>query len=248
VVLLPGWPESDALFKYQYQALSNNGYRVIGITLRGFGKSDKPSGDYDLDMFSRDLQVVLDTLDLEDVILVGFSMGGFIASHYIINYDSPRVAKLALISANTPSLIKQDDYPYGFTKEETNTLISAIEMYRSDILSVYGNFFRLDEDFMPLEMGKWINNINNEAGQEACIKCLITTRDTDLRPLLHKINLPTAIFHAVDDNVVAFGIAEQAHKGIKNSILIPFEKGGHWILLKEQDRLHAELLKFMAAP
>jgi non-heme chloroperoxidase len=246
VVLLHGWPESDAIFKYQYQVLAENGYRAIGITLRGFGKSDKPAGNYDFDVFSKDIQTVLDTLDLENIVLVGFSMGGLVAAHYIVHYAPACIKKLALISSSAPSLTRRDDYPHGFTVEEINSLITATEMYRTDILNVYGNLFRLDEDFMPLAIGKWINNINNEAGQEACIKSMIATRDMDLRPLLYKITLPTALFHAVDDNVFTFGIAEQAHQGIKNSTLVPFEKGGHWILIKEQDKLNAELLKFIA--
>src|SRR5882757_2285496 len=86
VVLLHGWPENDAIFKYQYQFLAENGYRAIGITLRGFGKSDKPAGNYDFDIFSKDIQVVLDTLDLENIVLVGFSMGGLVAAHYIVHY------------------------------------------------------------------------------------------------------------------------------------------------------------------
>ena len=83
VVLVHGWPLSDAMYEYQYQFLTDNGYRVIGITLRGFGKSDKPYGAYNYDVFAQDIKVVLDKLNIQDATLGGFSMGGAISLHYV---------------------------------------------------------------------------------------------------------------------------------------------------------------------
>ena len=79
VVLIPGWPLSDEMYEYQYNDLINNNFRVIGITLRGFGKSDKPYGDYNYDVHASDIKTVLKKLDIKDAVLGGFSMGGAIA-------------------------------------------------------------------------------------------------------------------------------------------------------------------------
>lgn len=76
IVLIHGWPLNDAMYEYQYQYLVNKGFRVIGISLRGFGKSDRPYGRYDFDVFSDDIKVVLDKLKIENAVLGGFSMGG----------------------------------------------------------------------------------------------------------------------------------------------------------------------------
>jgi non-heme chloroperoxidase len=81
VVLIHGWPLSDAMYEYQYQYLVQKGYRVVGISLRGFGKSDKPYGKYDYDVYADDIKVVLDKLNIKDATLGGFSMGGAIAIH-----------------------------------------------------------------------------------------------------------------------------------------------------------------------
>src|SRR5665647_1889307 len=83
IVLIPGWPLSDEMYEYQYNDLVIKNFRVIGITLRGFGKSDKPYGAYDYDTHALDIKNVLNKLDIKDAVLGGFSMGGAIALHYM---------------------------------------------------------------------------------------------------------------------------------------------------------------------
>jgi non-heme chloroperoxidase len=75
IVVIHGWPLSDEMFKYQYNDLINKNYRVIGITLRGYDKSEKPNGDYDYDLHASDANKVLEKLKIEDAVLVGFPMG-----------------------------------------------------------------------------------------------------------------------------------------------------------------------------
>jgi non-heme chloroperoxidase len=93
IVLVHGWPLSDEMYEYQYNELINKNFRVIGITLRGFGKSDKPYGDYNYDVHASDIKKVLDRLKIEDAVLVGFSMGGAIAIRFVSNYDGAHVSK-----------------------------------------------------------------------------------------------------------------------------------------------------------
>lgn len=102
VVLIHGYPVSDASWEYQYLPLIKAGYRVIGITLRGFGQSDKPYGKYNYDQFASDIKTVLDKLDIKDATLGGHSMGGAIALHYVAKYNSAHVSKLALFAAAAP--------------------------------------------------------------------------------------------------------------------------------------------------
>ncbi|MCC5929957.1 MAG: alpha/beta hydrolase, partial [Cyclobacteriaceae bacterium] len=79
IVLIHGWPLSDEMYEYQYNDLKNNNFRAIGITLRGFGKSDKPYGKYDYNVHVADIRKVLKHLKIKDAVLGGFSMGGAIA-------------------------------------------------------------------------------------------------------------------------------------------------------------------------
>src|SRR4028118_811218 len=113
VVLIHGWPLSDAMYEYQYAALVNNGYRVIGITLRGFGLSDKPGGAYNYDVFADDIKVVLDKLNIKGATIGGFSMGGATVIRYVAKYNAAHVTRLALFGAAAPVWTRQDNFQYG---------------------------------------------------------------------------------------------------------------------------------------
>src|SRR5580692_5724545 len=102
VVLIHGFPLSDEMYEYQYEALAKAGFRAIGITMRGFGQSDKPGTGYSYDTYADDIKAVLDQLQLDNVVLGGFSMGGAIAIHYMGRHHGAHVSKLALFAAAAP--------------------------------------------------------------------------------------------------------------------------------------------------
>ncbi|PJJ08381.1 pimeloyl-ACP methyl ester carboxylesterase [Flavobacterium sp. 1] len=245
VVLIHGWPLSDAMYEYQYQELVEKGYRVIGITLRGFGKSDKPYGKYDYDVFANDIKVVLDKLNIQNATLGGFSMGGAIAIHYVAKYNSAHVNKLALFGAAAPLWTKRNDYSYGFSKEDVNGLIALSKTNRPQLLENFGKIFAANETALSQGIGNWLGGINLEASPYATTQCLIALRDTDLRAELSKINIPTAIFHGTKDKICEFALAEQMQKGIKNSYIVKFENSGHGLFIEELGKFNSELIKFL---
>jgi non-heme chloroperoxidase len=242
VVLIPGLPMSDEIFKFTYDALVENGYRAIGITLRGFGKSD-PASSYNINLHATDLDMVLMALDLYNVVLAGYSYGGSIAAYYVAQFKPKRVAQLILISANVPSYVQRDGYPYGLKMEAFNDVISFSQTNLREMVNVYGPLFQLEESFMPSSLGNWITEINFQATQEAVTQGLIILRDLDLRPLLPKIEVPTTIFHNKNDKTVPFDLAEQTHLGIKDAKLVIFDQGGHWFIFTEVETFNRELLK-----
>ncbi|MET0299069.1 MAG: alpha/beta hydrolase, partial [Flavitalea sp.] len=130
IILIHGWPLNDAMYEYQYAALAKKGFRVIGITLRGFGKSSRPYGKYDFDVFSDDIKTVLEKLKIEKATLGGFSMGGAVVLHYINKYKSAHISKLALFAAAAPSWIQRDSFNIGLTKEGADGVIKATETGR----------------------------------------------------------------------------------------------------------------------
>ncbi|MGI4730055.1 MAG: alpha/beta fold hydrolase, partial [Janthinobacterium lividum] len=113
VVLIHGWPITSDSWEYQLNELPAHGLRVIAYDRRGFGKSDKPWGNYDYDTLASDLNALLEELDLHEVTLVGFSMGGGEVIRYLTNYGSSRIAKIALVSSIIPFILKTDDNPEG---------------------------------------------------------------------------------------------------------------------------------------
>lgn len=108
-----GWPLSADMWDAQMLFFAERGYRAIAFDRRGFGRSSQPWTGYDYDTFADDIAELIEALDLKDVILAGFSMGGGDVTRYIARKGSSRIAKLALISAVTPLFVKTADHPQG---------------------------------------------------------------------------------------------------------------------------------------
>ena len=130
VVLIHGWPLSNAMYEYQYGALIKNGFRAIGITLRGFGQSDKPYGKYDYDVFAEDIKAVLEELRIDNAVLGGFSFGGATVIRFASKYNNEHISKLALFGAAAPCEVRKDDFPYGLPTEVLNSLIELNSVNR----------------------------------------------------------------------------------------------------------------------
>mgnify|MGYP000990772974 CR=1 FL=1 len=244
IVLIHGWPLSDAMYEYQYQYLSRKGFRVIGITLRGFGKSDKPYGKYDFDVFSDDIKVVLEKLNIKDAVLGGFSMGGAVVLHYITKYNSAHVSKLALFGAAAPSWKQRTDFPNGIPEDVVNGLIQSTMTNRQDLIAGFGAGFPAKEGNISKNMEKWLENINLEASPFAITESIIALSNLDLRPVLSKITIPVAIFHGIYDKNCPYIWAEDLNKSLKNSTIIKFENSGHALFVEEMEKFNTELEKF----
>jgi len=246
VVLIPGYPLSDESWEYQYHALVKAGYRVIGITMRGFGKSDKPFGRYDYDQFADDIKLVLDQLDIKDATIGGHSMGGAIVLHYVAKYNGAHIKKMALFSAAAPCHTKKADYPYPlFTKEQITQWVDLNNSDRPALLAAVGAQFTLTPTSISPGIGQWLYSLEIQSSSFAMEQALIALRDEDLRSDLPKIKVPTLIFNAKEDKIVAFALAEQMNKAIAGSKLVPFEKSGHASFLEEKDKFNEELIKFL---
>jgi pimeloyl-ACP methyl ester carboxylesterase len=244
IVLIHGWPLSDAMYEYQYQYLSRKGFRVIGITLRGFGTSDHPYGRYDFDVFSDDIKVVLEKLEIENAVLGGFSMGGAVVLHYITKYDAAHVSKLALFGAAAPSWKQREGAPYGISEVDANGLITQTMTARQDLIAGFGSAFPAKEGNISKNMEKWLESINLEASPYAITESIKALLNLDLRPELSKIKIPVAIFHGAQDKLCPFPFAEALNKGIKNSSIIRFENSGHALFIEEMEKFNTELEKF----
>lgn len=244
VVLIPGWPLSDEMYEYQYNDLINNNLRVIGITLRGFGKSDKPYGRYDYDVHALDIYKVMTELKLEDAVLGGFSMGGAIAIRVASTDKESRISKLALFGAAAPIWTKRDDFPYNLPTSAVDELIELNRTDRPKLLANFGKIFSATETSLNEGIASWLNGINISASSYATAQCLVALRDTDLRKDLSKIKIPTLILHGKKDKICSYDLAEQMKAAIAGSHLIAFENSGHSLFLEETKKFNAELIRF----
>lgn len=244
IVLIHGWPLNDAMYEYQYQYFVQKGFRVIGISLRGFGKSDRPYGNYNFDVFSDDIKVVLEKLKIENAVLGGFSMGGAVVTHYITKYIGAHVSKLALFAAAAPSWKQREGYPFGASDEAAAGLIKTTTTNRQQLIEDFGKGFGATETSLSPAMSSWLADINLDASPYATTQAITALRDLDLRPVLGNIKVPVAIFHGTKDKLCDFVFAEQLHKGIKNSYIVKFENSGHALFVEEMDKFNTELEKF----
>jgi len=244
IVLLPGWPLSDEMYEYQYNDLMNKKFRVIGITLRGFGRSSKPYGAYNYDVHAKDIKSVLDKLDIKDAVLGGFSMGGAIAIRYVATYDAAHVSKLVLAGAAAPVWTQRKDFPYNLPLSAVDDLIALNFSDRPKLLSDFAKIFSATETTLNEGIGKWLNGIGLVATAHATGQCLYALRDTDLRSDLKKIKIRTLILHGKKDKICSYDLAEQMKVGIKDSHLVPFENSGHSLFLEETKKFNSELIKF----
>ena len=244
IVLIPGWPLSDEMYEYQYNDLIKKNFRVIGITLRGFGKSDKPYGAYTYDVHALDIKKVLNKLEIKDAVLGGFSMGGSIAIHYMSVYNGAHVSRLALFGAAAPIWTQRKDFPYNLPTKAVDDLIELNYKDRPKLLSNFAKIFSAAESSLNAGIGDWLNGICLSASSHATAQCLIALRDTDLRSDLAKITVPTVIMHGKKDKICSFDLAEQMKAGISDSQIITFENSGHSLFLEETHKFNAELIKF----
>jgi len=244
VVLLPGWPLSDEMYEYQYNDLINNKFRVIGITLRGFGKSDKPYKEYNYDQHALDIRKVLTKLDIKDAVLCGFSMGGAIAIRYVSTYNGAHISKLVLAGAAAPLWTQREDFTFNLPVSAVDDLIELNYKDRPKLLSDFAKIFSADETSLNEGIAAWLNGICISASSYAMAQCLIALRDTDLRGDLEKINIPTLIMHGKKDKICSFDLASQMKAGISDSNIIAFEKSGHSLFLEETAKFNKELIRF----
>ena len=111
------------MYEYQYQYFVERGIQVIGITLRGFGKSGKPCGHYNYEVFAADIKAVLEKLAIKDALLGGFSMGGAVSIYFASRHKGEHISKLALFGAAAPIWTQRPDFPFYVTQEASRQLI-----------------------------------------------------------------------------------------------------------------------------
>jgi non-heme chloroperoxidase len=250
VVLIHGWPLSGASWEKQMAALLAAGHRVITYDRRGFGRSSKTGTGYHYDTFAADLDVVLKTLDLQQVDLVGFSMGTGEVTRYLGKYGSTRVRKAVLIGTLGPYLVKAPDNPEGVDAKVFEDIKAAIRADRPTFLMEFlRNFYNYDVTGGKLVSERVLEDNWNVAagasaiGTVACVDCWIE----DFRKDVEKNNVPTLILHGDADRILPpDATSRRQAKMIKNVTFVELPGGPHGVLWTHADRINAELVKFLA--
>lgn len=248
IVLIHGWPLNADMWEDQSLDLAAQGFRVIAYDRRGFGRSDQPFRGYDYDTLADDLAAVLDHLDLQDAVLVGFSMGGGEVARYMSRHQGKRVGKAVLVSAVTPFMLKTEDNPDGLDGSTFDGFVEELRRDRPHFLAGFGKtFFGVGILSSPVsdDVLNWTFGIAMQASLPATIACVDSFGRTDFRRDMAHFNVPTLIIHGTGDEIVPFDTAARnAHERIAGSQLIPYDDAPHGLHFTEKDRLTSDLAKF----
>jgi len=248
VVLIHGWPLSSASWEYQLTELPKHGLRVIAYDRRGFGHSSKTWDGYDYDQFADDLKGLLDVLDLQDVTLVGFSMGGGEVARYMSRHRGERVGRVAFISAVTPFLQKTPDNPEGIDKSVFDDMVAKATKDRFAFLESFGKMFYgagLLNHPVSEALLQWTFSLAIVASPKATLDCIQAFSATDFRADLKTIKVPTLVIHGdADKTVPPAASGQRMPKAIPHATYSEYGGAPHGLHITHHEQLNKDLIDF----
>ncbi|MFJ2705227.1 alpha/beta fold hydrolase [Streptomyces sp. NPDC087428] len=249
VVLIHGFPLSGASWEKQLPVLLGAGYRVITYDRRGFGRSSRPVTGYDYDTFAEDLNTVLETLDLQDAVLTGFSMGTGEVTRYLGNHGSRRVGLAVLVAPVPPFLLKTDDNPAGVDQSVFDGIMSAAvadrPAYLTEFLDAFNNTDKLGGTRISEQALRMQWNVAADASAHATLAC-VPTWLTDFRDDLPKNDVPTLVVQGDEDRILPIdSTGRRLPDLIHDSRLVEIPGGPHNIGWTHAEELNTALMGFL---
>jgi non-heme chloroperoxidase len=250
VVFSHGWPLTADAWEAQMFFLASNGCRCIAHDRRGHGRSSQSWHGNDMDTYADDLAELLKALDIRDAVLVGHSTGGGEVARYIGRHGMERVAKVVLVGAVPPLMVKTDANPGGLP-------MSVFDDFRKQYLADRAQFF-LDIPTGPffgfnrpgakvsegLIRSWWTQGMMS--GHKNAYDCIAAFSETDFTEDLKKFDVPTLIVHGDDDQIVPIkNSALLSAKLVKDATLKVYPGGAHALGDTSKDELNADLLAFI---
>jgi non-heme chloroperoxidase len=254
VVLIHGYPLNGHSWERQTRDLLSAGYRVIAYDRRGFGQSSKVGSGYDYDTFAHDLSVLLETLDLNDVVLVGFSMGTGELARYVARHGHERIAKLAFLASLEPFLVTRDDNPDGVPAEVFTGIENAA---RNDRFAWFTRFFG---DFYNLgdTLGSRISQDAVTASWQVAVSsapvaayAVVSSWVEDFRSDVEAVvasGLPTFILHGTADNILPIDATARRFRAlVPAATYVEIDGAPHGLLWTHAEEVNAALLAFVGS-
>lgn len=251
VVLIHGWPLSGRSWEKQVPALVAAGHRVIAYDRRGFGQSSQPWSGYEYDTLAEDLHTLLTKLDLRDVALVGFSMGGGEVARYVGAHGTERVSSATFVSAVPPYLLKAPDNPEGVDISAFDGIRAGLAKDRFAFLSKFlADFYNADTlkgDRISDEAISYSWSVAAAASPKATVE-LVAAWGTDFRPDLARFDVPTLVVHGDSDRIVPYAASgKRTSEMVKGSRLLVVKGGPHGLNWTHAEELNRALVEFLAA-
>ena len=252
IVFHHGWPLSGDDWDAQMLYFLDRGYRVVAHDRRGHGRSAQVSDGHDMDHYAADAAAVFEHLDLRNAVHIGHSTGGGEAAHYVARHGQPqgRVAKLVLIGAVPPIMVKTSANPGGLPIEVFDGLRQSLAGNRTQFYVDFagGPFYGFNRpDAKPIAsvVQNWWRQamMGSAKAQYDGIKAF---SETDFTEDLKAIEVPTFVMHGDDDQIVP--IADSAllsAKLLRNATLKVYERFPHGMCTTHADTVNPDLLAFV---
>ncbi len=252
VVLIHGYPLNGHSWERQTPELLAAGYRVITYDRRGFGQSSKAGTGYDYDTFADDLNTLLETLDLRDVLLVGFSMGTGELARYVSRYGPDRVAKLAFLASLEPFLVAADDNPEGVPQDVFKGIEAAAKGDRyAWYTQFFSDFYNLDENLGGRISEEAVTASWNVAVSSAPVAAyaVVSSWIEDFRTdiaVVRTSGRPALILHGTADNILPIdATARRFREYLPDAQYVEIEGAPHGLLWTHADEVNAALREFL---
>ena len=249
VTLSHGWPLNSDAWDGQMLFLAQNGYRVVAHDRRGHGRSSQASSGNDMNGYADDLAAIIEVLDLRNATLVGHSTGGGEVTRYIGRHGSKRVAKVVLVAAVPPIMLKTPANPEGLPMEVFDGLRAGLlkdrsQFYRDLAIQFYG----ANRPGAKVSQGTldqfWLWSM--QAGLKNAYESIKAFSETDFTEDLKKIDVPALVLHGEDDQIVPVkDSAKKSAKLIKGAKEIYYPGAPHGITATHQDQVNFDLLEFL---
>lgn len=250
IVFCHGWPLNSDSWESQMMFFADQGYRCVAHDRRGHGRSSQPWQGNEMNTYADDLATVIETLGLKNIALVGFSTGGGEVARYIGRHGTRRVARIGLVSAVPPVMVKSAANPGGLPVEVFDGIRAAQLANRSqlfiDIPS--GPFYGFNRPGAKVSQGLidawWLQGMTG--GHKNTYDSIRAFSETDFTEDLKKFDVPTLIVHGDDDQIVPIDAAGRAsNKLVRNSKLIVYPGAPHGLTDTHKDRFNNDLLAFI---
>lgn len=249
VLLIHGWPLTGDMWEYQTLALLEAGYRVVTYDRRGFGQSSHPYGGYDYDTLTADLAELIAYLDLTDLTLVGFSMGGGEIARYLSRNGTRRLSGVALIASVVPGLLQTEDNPDGVPLDVFADFKAQIRRDRFLFLSEFlKGFYGVTMIRKPVSQAliDWSFTLGIMASPNATLDCIDSFSRTDFRDDLLAFTLPTLIVHGTGDKTAPYEITgKRVSELIPHARYVEYDSAPHGLFATDAEALNRDLLAFL---
>jgi pimeloyl-ACP methyl ester carboxylesterase len=242
IVLLHGVSMSRRYFHKQLAGLSPQ-HRVLALDLRGHGDSEKTDAGHTVPQYARDLKLFIEALGLEQPVLLGWSMGAFVAWDFIRQFGTSLLEAM-VVTDEAASDFKWDGFPHGFVDLPTlHALMTAVQEDRLEFLQgLVPQMFHHEQP--PGEIAWMVTECAKlPTGPTAAI--LFDQCVQDYREVLSQIDLPTLICWGRYDALLPVSGATHLHESIPGSQLVIFEDSGHCPFIEESEIFNRTVTQFV---